>query len=155
MTAFRRSPANAMTGSGSSILRDGADEVVLVQVGVPARELGEWTRQLEGIAVIVPAGKLGGIAPARDTLVVTMWSGPGVDPFGDYKVPPDLKPLILSSTRVVGVFIDEERSTALAGGLRSHSPGLSWLREISDMVVVSSDSQVVAELVSTLADAAR
>jgi len=144
-----------MSGRGSAIASDWGDEVVLVQVGVPARELGEWTRQLEGIAVIVAAGKLGGIAPARDTLVVAMWSGPGLDSFGDRKVPPDLRPLMLSSTRVVGVFIDEKRSTALAGGFRSHSPGLSWLREISDMVVVSSDSQVVAELVSTLAEAAR
>ena len=151
MKGSRTSLANTTTGSGSPMFRNEGDDVLLVQVGVPARELSEWRQQLRGIAVIVSAGKLGGEAPARDTLVVALWSGSGADLFGKGSMPPDLGPLMLSSTRVVGVLIDEGRSAELAGGFRPRSPELSWLREISDMVVISSDGQMVAELVSTLA----
>ncbi|TAN25307.1 MAG: hypothetical protein EPN30_05055 [Actinomycetota bacterium] len=140
---------------GGSIARAETGIVVLVELGVPAKELSDWAQKLDGMAVIAPAGKIAGIAPARDTLVVTLWSGPESVSFDGHTMPPDLLALILPSTRVVGIFIDEEKSTALAVGNRSQIPALSWLREISDMVVVSSDGQAVVELVSTLSEATR
>lgn len=61
---------------------------------------------------------------------------------------------MLPSTRVVGIFLDVERAAALAEGEVRQISSLTWLREISDMVVVSSDIGAVVELVTTLAKAA-
>lgn len=140
-------------GNGHSAA--GSGDIVLVQMGVPDIELAQWSRELAGMAVITPPRNLESVTPAKDTLVVTLWSNGSSELFADSSIMPDLQPVMLSSTRVVGIYIDEEKATALAADNSSPILGLYWLREISGMVVVSSDGAVVVELVTTLAKAAR
>lgn len=135
---------------------DGSDtgEVVVIQIGAPSSEVTQWIHELSGLAAVRPGEDLGDVNPARDTLVVTFWPDPASGPLDAAVVFPDLSRVMLPSTRVVGIFLDAERATALAEGEVRQISSLTWLREISDMVVVSSDVGVVVELVTTLAKAA-
>ena len=129
-------------------------DVVVIQIGAPSWEVTRWIDELSGLAVVRPGEDLGGVNPARDTLVVTYWLDPASGPMDAALAFPDLSRVMLPSTRVVGIFLDVERATALAEGEVRQISSLTWLREISDMVVVSSDIGAVVELVTTLAKAA-
>ena len=129
-------------------------DVVMIQIGAPSWEVTRWTDELSGLAAVRSGEDLGGVITARDTLVVTYWPDPAPRRLGAAVAFPDLSRVMLPSTRVVGIFLDVERATALAGEEVRQISSLTWLREISDMVVVSSDIGAVVELVTTLAKAA-
>ncbi len=132
----------------------GRGEVVVIQLGAPACEVIRWTDELSGLAAVRSGEDLGGVNPAMDTLVVTYWPNPVSGSMDAAVAFPDLSRAMLPSTRVVGIFLDVARATALAAGEVGQISSLTWLRGISDMVVVSSDVGAVVELVTTLAKAA-
>lgn len=128
-------------------------DVVLIGIDCPNDELLCWTEELAGLATVRSASSFDDVLPPKDTLVVTIWSG-GIMAKGDNSSFPNLLGILQPSTRVVGIYIDPDKLRALAPGAAHYFPELSWLRRVSDMVVISSDGGVVAELVSTLALAA-
>lgn len=125
--------------------------LVLVYSGVPTANVEEWARELGELASVASCTDLHLVAAPIDTLVVVVWSSSESWEIAGKR--PDLSQVLLPSTRVVGILIDKDKSSVLAGLEESFSQ-LSWLREVSDMVVVSSDSDVVVELASTMALAA-
>lgn len=139
-----------LTTTGPELGYGGA---VLVEVNCPLHQVDQWSKDLEGLAQVANATSFGEISPPRDTLAVAVWSDSGGLAEGLTSFP-KIDSLVQPSTRVLGILIDEAKSTALNPGVTSRCGGLLWLRAISDMVVVSSDSGVVAELVRTMALAA-
>lgn len=131
-----------------------SDEVVLIGVDCPNDNVLSWKEELAGLAIVRSAKSFDDLLPAKDTLVVTIWSN-GITIGDNSYAFPNLLGLMQPSTRVVGIYLDTDKTCALAVGAPHNFAELSWLRSISDMVVISSDSGVVVELVSTLAMAAR
>lgn len=129
------------------------DEVLLVSVGCPHDELRRLGQALYDYALIRTIDQLDGLLPPRDTLVIALWSD-SVDSLavGDRAI--DLRSIRSPSTRVVGLYLDPDHTSVLADGVTGEFAALSWLRDLSDMVIVSSDVGVVEELVTTLAKSA-
>lgn len=137
------------SGSGSSMVTD-SDEVLLVPVGCPINELQRLDQALFDYALVRSIDQLDGVLPPRDTLVIALWSD-SVDLLAVGERAGDLNSVRSPSTRVVGLYLDPDRTSVLAGGDTGEFVELSWLRNLSDMVIISSDVGVVEELVTTLA----
>ncbi len=129
-----------------------SNEVVVVQIGVPPEELANWRRDLDGLAVITSPSGPGPVSSATDTLVIALWSSPLCESLEAASRLSYLRQEFFPFATVVGVFLDPDKATALELDSVKDLPSLSWLREISDMVVVSSDSRVLVELVTTFAE---
>lgn len=125
------------------------DELVLLCYGWESSQLHSWAKVLQGLVIVREIEDLENLSPPRDTLVVALdLNGEAVKSLNELN---DLASVRVSSTRVVGIYIDREMSPDRNSQESRHSETLYWLRSISDMVVVSSDSGVVLELVETLA----
>lgn len=130
-----------------------SDEVLLVSVGCPTDELRRLDQVLFDYALVRSIDQLDGVLPPRDTLVVALWSD-SVDSLAVGWLAIDLSSIRSPSTRVVGLYLDPDHTSVLADGAAGEFVELSWLRDLSDMVIVSSDIGIVEELVTTLAKSA-
>lgn len=132
---------------------EGIDEVLLVTIGCPNEIVAAWEKELSDVAIIKSINQLNLKWAPKDTLIVALWSD-SIDSLQMGTKSFDIGDVLLSSTRVVGVFIDSERSWVVSNSSQVELAELSWIRSVSDMVVISSDHEVIGELVITLAHSA-